>query len=61
MAEFEAASHDEIDTDSYDEILGGWSRPVHVYPMIKLKSLMDAGEPMRVTAADYGDPLRRWL
>jgi hypothetical protein len=33
----------------------------NVGPMIRLKSDMDAGQPMRVTSADYADPQRWWL
>jgi hypothetical protein len=61
IAEFDATWADEIDTGSYDPALDEWTHPVFVAPMIKLKSLMDAGEPMRVTQADYADSLRRWL
>jgi hypothetical protein len=32
-----------------------------IKPMIQLRSPMDAGKPMTVTAADYTDPERRWL
>lgn len=34
---------------------------VHVQPIFTLKSAMDPGEPMRVTASDYHDPARWWL
>lgn len=61
LAEFDATCPDEVSTDSYNPALGEWSRPVHVYPMIKLKSLADSGEPMRVRQSDYNDPLRWWL
>ena len=30
-------------------------------PMLELKSTFNAAEPMRVTAADYGDTGRWWL
>jgi hypothetical protein len=33
----------------------------NVGPMIRLKSDMDAGEPMRVRPEDYRDPQRWWL
>ena len=35
--------------------------PAVIRPMIELISVMDAGEPMRVTSADYADPGRWWL
>ena len=33
----------------------------NVGPMIRLKSGMDAGEPMHVRPEDYHDPQRWWL
>ena len=36
-------------------------RTVVTQPMLKLKSNLDAGHPMRVTAADYRQPGRCWL
>jgi hypothetical protein len=35
--------------------------PAVIKPMIQLRSIMDAGTPMRVTLADYADPERWWL
>jgi hypothetical protein len=35
--------------------------PAVIKPMIQLRSIMDAGTPMTVTAADYADPERWWL
>jgi hypothetical protein len=35
--------------------------PVSINPMIELRSVMDAGEPMTITQADYQDPGRWWL
>ena len=32
-----------------------------IKPMIQLRSVMDAGQPMTVTSADYADPQRWWL
>jgi hypothetical protein len=32
-----------------------------IKPMIQLRSIMDAGQPMTVTSADYADPERWWL
>jgi hypothetical protein len=34
---------------------------VAVQPLFTLKSVFDAGDPMRITASDYGDTLRWWL
>jgi hypothetical protein len=41
-------------------VIGPWGS-VHVQPIFTLKSGMDSGYPMRVTAADYHNPNRRWL
>ena len=38
-----------------------WHGPSAVRPMIEFLSVMDAGEPMSVTPADYHDPERWWL
>jgi hypothetical protein len=38
-----------------------WHGPSEIRPMIELLSVMDAGQPMRVTRSDYADPERRWL
>ena len=35
--------------------------PAVIKPMIQLRSIMDPGTPMTVTAADYADPERWWL
>jgi hypothetical protein len=35
--------------------------PLAISPMIELRSVMDAGEPMTTTQADYKDPDRWWL
>jgi hypothetical protein len=35
--------------------------PTVVRYMIQLISVLDTGEPMHVTQADYADPDRRWL
>lgn len=61
IAEFDATCPDEVSTGSRNPVLGEWSRPVHVNPMIKLKSVMDPGAAMRVWQSDYNDPLRWWL
>jgi hypothetical protein len=34
---------------------------VAVQPLYMLKSMLESGEPMRVTASDYGDTDRWWL
>ena len=34
---------------------------IYVQPMFGLKSVMESGEPMRVTRADYYDYRRWWL
>ena len=36
-------------------------RDFRIGPIFTLKSAMDSGQAMRVQAADYDDPLRRWL
>ena len=36
-------------------------KSVAVQPLYTLKSVIDAGDPMRVTASDYGDKHRWWL
>ena len=36
-------------------------KSVAVQPLFTLKSVFDAGDPMRVTASDYGDKHRWWL
>jgi len=36
-------------------------KAVAVQPLFTLKSVFDAGDPMRVTASDYGDKHRWWL
>jgi hypothetical protein len=35
--------------------------PAVIKPMIQLRSVMDPGQPMTVTSADYADPERWWL
>jgi hypothetical protein len=35
--------------------------PSVIRPMIQLRPITDAGEPMKVTYADYHDPERWWL
>ena len=44
-----------------DRLRVGHRRTVVIQPMIKLKGLMDAGNPMRIRVCDYRDPGRRWL
>jgi hypothetical protein len=39
----------------------GWHGSSSIRPMIELLSVMDAGQPMRVSLHDYADPERRWL
>ena len=36
-------------------------KSIAVQPLFTLKSVFDAGDPMRVTASDYGDTRRWWL
>jgi hypothetical protein len=36
-------------------------RQVVIQPLYRLKSIFDAGHPMRVTQDDYRDSGRRWL
>jgi hypothetical protein len=38
-----------------------WHGPSYLRPMIQLRSLLDGGTAMRVSAADYADPERWWL
>jgi hypothetical protein len=54
------------DTDNPFENLGGdnsgtlW-RGVYVQPIFTLKSVLDAGKQMRISARDYADPGRWFL
>jgi hypothetical protein len=47
--------------DELDECERPVGGHVNVAPMFALKSVMDAGTAMRVTASDYSDPGRWWL
>jgi hypothetical protein len=38
-----------------------WTGPAEIQPMIELKSVTDAGSPMRVFRYDYDDPDGRLL
>jgi len=38
-----------------------WTGPAEILPMIELRSVMDAGSPMRVFRYDYDDPDRLLL
>jgi hypothetical protein len=38
-----------------------WRGPSEIRPIIEFLSVMDAGQPMRVTRSDYADSERRWL
>ena len=62
IAEYEATDLAGIslvdDLDECERPVGGH---VNVAPMFTLKNDMDAGQPMRVTQADYADTSRRWL
>ena len=40
---------------------GEWTGPRTIRPIVQLLSVMDAGQPMTVTSADYADPQRWWL
>ena len=62
IAEYEVTDPAGIcPTDEPDEPEWPVGGHVHVQPMFALKSVMDAGQPMRVTPSDYSDPARRWL
>ncbi len=57
-AEWLLAEYDATDIDELADSIGAVQarRPICV-----LKTLLDSGVPMRVTAADYQDPGRRCL
>jgi hypothetical protein len=38
-----------------------WRGPAEIRPMIEFLSVLDGGQPMRVTARDYDDPGQRFL
>ena len=61
------AEYDDIDNPFPTLYVGDaqhrpmWWRGVYVQPMFTLKSALDAGKQMRVSARDYADPNRRFL
>jgi hypothetical protein len=65
LAEFEAIDPEEFyrpevsHLDESDIPVPGPCGSVYVQPIFTLKSVMDAGQPMRVTSSDYTDPGRR--
>ena len=62
IAEYEATDLAGIClTDELDECERPVGGHVNVQPIFALKSVMDAGHPMRVTSGDYLDAGRRWL
>jgi hypothetical protein len=58
-ADWLIAEYDATGIDDIGEFING--RRVTVQPMIRLKSDMDAGEPMSTAWTDYLDPGRWWL
>jgi hypothetical protein len=56
-AEWLLAEYDATDIDELTDSIGA----VQIRPICTLKSLLNGGVPMRVTAADYQDPDRRCL
>ena len=56
LSEYEATDPEYIIPGAY-----AYGRTVIVQPMFSLKSVMEAGTPMRVTELDYKDPHRWWL
>ena len=61
IAEFEATDLEDYETDTLTEAVLGPRCSVYVQPLFTLKSVMEAGAFMRVTASDYGDSGRWWL
>jgi hypothetical protein len=61
IAEFEATDLEEYETDALTEAVLGPFGSVYVQPFFTLKSVMDTGASMHVTASDYADAGRRWL
>ena len=53
-AQWLLAEYDATDIDELADSIGA----VHIRPICVLKSLLNGGVPMRVTAADYQDPDR---
>jgi hypothetical protein len=56
-AQWLLAEYDATDTEELADTIGA----VQIRPICTLKSLLDGGDPMRVTTADYQDPDRRCL
>jgi hypothetical protein len=61
IAEYDATDLDACTRDESEESALEFFGSVHVQPIFSLKSVMDAGQSMRVTAGDYSDPGRWWL
>lgn len=59
IAEFDAASFEDIFSQPEHSAEDEW--PVHPWPMLSFKSVMEPGEPMHVSRADYYDRQRWWL
>jgi hypothetical protein len=61
IGEYEATDLEDYAADDIAAVVPGPRGSVCVQPLYKLKSIMDAGHPMRVTARDYLDSSRWWL
>lgn len=61
IAEYDATDPDGYTRHDSEESAPAFFGSVYVQPIFALKSVMDAGQPMRVTSSDYTDPGRRWL
>jgi hypothetical protein len=61
ISEYEATDLDAYAADDTAGAVLGPGGSVYVQPLYKLKSIMDAGHPMQVTALDYRDSGRWWL
>ena len=59
LAEYDAT--DNIFENFEDDVSGLYWQGLYVQPLFRLKSDMEPGAEMRVTANDYRDPGRWWL
>ena len=63
-ADWLLAEYDDTDNpfaDLCDDHSAAFWRGVYVQPIFTLKSALDAGKQMRISARDYADPARRFL
>jgi hypothetical protein len=63
-ADWVLAGYDDTDNpfeNLCDDNAGTLWRGVYVQPFFTLKSALDAGKQMRISARDYADPARRFL